>query len=75
MRLVGLRLMTVLSAAVYKKSLLLSAAGRQEYTAGQVVNLIAVDCSKVCRIQRFSSSYTFLKSLQKYFLFLRIILR
>jgi len=47
MRLLSLRVMTVLSSAVYKKSLLLSAVGRQQYTAGEVVNLIAVDCSKV----------------------------
>ena len=47
MRIVSMRVMTVLSSAVYKKSLLLSAAGRQQYTAGEVVNLIAVDCSKV----------------------------
>ena len=42
-----MRVFTALSASVYKKSLLLSASGRQEYTSGEVVNLIAVDCSKV----------------------------
>ena len=54
MRLVSLRVMTVLSSAVYKKSLLLSALGRQQYTAGEVVNLIAVDCSKVNKYLRTS---------------------
>jgi hypothetical protein len=47
MRIVSMRVMTVLSSIVYKKSLLLSSAGRQQYTAGEVVNLIAVDCNKV----------------------------
>jgi len=55
MRLVSLRVMTVLSSAVYKKSLLLSALGRQQYTAGEVVNLIAVDCSKVNTLEQVYS--------------------
>ena len=42
-----MRIFTALSASVYKKSLRLSSAGRNVYTTGEVVNLIAVDCSKV----------------------------
>ena len=42
-----MRIFTALSASVYKKSLSLSSAGRNQYTTGEVVNLIAVDCSKV----------------------------
>ena len=46
-RLLSMRIFTALSAIVYKKSLKLSSAGRNKYTTGEVVNLIAVDCSKV----------------------------
>ena len=46
-RLLSMRIFTALSASVYKKSLRLSSAGRNVYTTGEVVNLIAVDCSKV----------------------------
>ncbi len=46
-RQLSMRIFTALSASVYKKSLKLSSAGRNKYTTGEVVNLIAVDCSKV----------------------------
>ena len=47
MRILSIRVLTALAASIYKKSLVLSSLGRNDYTSGEVVNLIAVDCSKV----------------------------
>ena len=47
MRVLSLRVLTALTSAVYKKSLLLSSNGRKDYTTGEIVTLVAVDCSKV----------------------------
>ena len=44
---VGLRIRAGITAAVYKKTLNLSSSARQEQTAGEVVNLISVDCQKI----------------------------
>ncbi|KAJ3206137.1 hypothetical protein HDU67_008363 [Dinochytrium kinnereticum] len=43
----GLRIKTALTAIVYRKSLRLSAAARQEYNAGTVVNIISTDCDRI----------------------------
>ncbi|KAI1703946.1 ABC transporter transmembrane region domain-containing protein [Ditylenchus destructor] len=40
---VGVKLQTVLTAAVYKKSLRLSSASKRERTAGEIINLMAID--------------------------------
>ena len=47
LRLLGLRIRTCLSCMVYKKTLKLSSASRKEQTAGEVVNLVSVDCQKI----------------------------
>ncbi|KAI1698658.1 ABC transporter transmembrane region domain-containing protein [Ditylenchus destructor] len=40
---VGVKLQTVLTAAVYKKTLRLSSASKRERTAGEIINLMAID--------------------------------
>uniref|UniRef100_A0A336KSQ1 ABC-type glutathione-S-conjugate transporter n=1 Tax=Culicoides sonorensis TaxID=179676 RepID=A0A336KSQ1_CULSO len=54
MTLVGLRIRTALIAAIYRKSLVISNAARKESTAGEIVNLMAVDA------QRFMDLTTYL---------------
>ena len=53
MELLSMRVYTAVTAAIYKKSLKLSSSGRNEYTAGEVVNLIAVDAEKVKESVKF----------------------
>lgn len=43
---VGMRIQSVLTAAVYKKTLRLSNSARREKTAGEVVNLTAIDIDR-----------------------------
>ncbi|KAK3802036.1 hypothetical protein RRG08_064629 [Elysia crispata] len=43
---IGDRVKTVLAAAVYKKSLTMNAEGRRNFTVGNVVNLMTVDCQR-----------------------------
>ncbi len=45
--LIGLRVRSALSSAIYRKSLRLSNGARKKYTAGEIVNLISVDCQKL----------------------------
>ena len=42
-----MRVYTALVSSIYKKSLRLSSSARKDYTSGDIVNLIAVDCSKI----------------------------
>lgn len=42
-----LKIRTCLTAAIYKKTLLLSNQGRKNYTTGQIVNFMAVDTQRV----------------------------
>lgn len=46
----GMGLRTAVSAAIYRKSLKLSSAARQDFNAGKVMNFISTDCQ---RIERF----------------------
>ena len=48
-----MRVYTAITATIYKKSLTLSSSGRNEYTAGEVVNLMAVDAEKVKESVKF----------------------
>ncbi|GFS01334.1 canalicular multispecific organic anion transporter 1, partial [Elysia marginata] len=43
---IGQRVQTVLTAAVYKKSLVMNAEARRNFTVGTIVNLMAVDCPR-----------------------------
>lgn len=44
---VGMRARTALNALIYKKSQRLSAAARQEFSTGQMVNLVSTDSSRI----------------------------
>ena len=44
---VGLNVRTALSSSIYRKSLRLSNRARGTYSAGEIVNLISVDCQKL----------------------------
>ncbi|GFR66633.1 LOW QUALITY PROTEIN: multidrug resistance-associated protein 1 [Elysia marginata] len=52
----GLRMKTALMSAVYKKSLRLDTTAQRSTTAGEVVNLMAVDCQRIQDVM----SYTFM---------------
>uniref|UniRef100_A0A2C9KB02 ABC-type glutathione-S-conjugate transporter n=1 Tax=Biomphalaria glabrata TaxID=6526 RepID=A0A2C9KB02_BIOGL len=43
---IGMEVKTVLTAAVYKKSLTMNADSRRKFTVGTIVNLMAVDCPR-----------------------------
>ncbi|RUS91376.1 hypothetical protein EGW08_000893 [Elysia chlorotica] len=43
---IGQRVKTVLSAAVYRKSLVVNAEARRKFTVGNIVNLMSVDCAR-----------------------------
>ncbi|KAK3802039.1 hypothetical protein RRG08_064632 [Elysia crispata] len=43
---IGQRVQTVLTAAVYKKSLVMNAEARRNFTVGNIVNLMSVDCPR-----------------------------
>ncbi|GFO38362.1 canalicular multispecific organic anion transporter 1 [Plakobranchus ocellatus] len=43
---IGQRVKTVLTAAVYKKSLTMNAEARRNFTVGTIVNLMSVDCPR-----------------------------
>ncbi|XP_059139698.1 multidrug resistance-associated protein 1-like isoform X2 [Physella acuta] len=43
---IGMQVKTVLTAAVYKKSLTMNAEARRKFTVGTIVNLMAVDCPR-----------------------------
>jgi ABC-type bacteriocin/lantibiotic exporter with double-glycine peptidase domain len=45
--LVSMRIRAALILTIYKKSLVLSASGRKDFTTGQIVNLMSVDVQKV----------------------------
>ena len=45
--MIGLRIRTAISSAVYKKTLTLSSVAKRDQTAGEVVNLLSVDCQKL----------------------------
>uniref|UniRef100_A0A914V1R6 ABC-type glutathione-S-conjugate transporter n=2 Tax=Plectus sambesii TaxID=2011161 RepID=A0A914V1R6_9BILA len=56
----GIQIQSVLTAAVYKKSLKLSNSARREKTAGEIVNLMAIDVDRfqqiTSQIQQYWSS-------------------
>ena len=43
MMLIGMRTRSVLSSAIYRKSLIVSSASKKDTTAGEIVNLMSVD--------------------------------
>lgn len=46
MYLVGMRIRTALTSAIYRKSLRISNAARKESTVGEIVNLMSVDAQR-----------------------------
>lgn len=46
MYLVGMRIRTALTSAIYRKSLRMSNAARKESTVGEIVNLMSVDAQR-----------------------------
>ncbi|CAD6187548.1 unnamed protein product [Caenorhabditis auriculariae] len=54
---VGTRVQTCLTAAVYKKTLRLSNAARREKTAGEIVNLMAIDIDRFQQITPQTMQY------------------
>ncbi|XP_012941583.2 canalicular multispecific organic anion transporter 2 [Aplysia californica] len=43
---IGIKIKTMLMAAVYKKALTMNAESRRKFTVGTIVNLMSVDCAK-----------------------------
>ncbi|XP_067909266.1 canalicular multispecific organic anion transporter 1 isoform X2 [Heterodontus francisci] len=51
--LLGMRVRTAITAAVYKKALTVSNAARKESTVGEIVNLMAVDAQRLNDVTNF----------------------
>ncbi|KAI5077532.1 hypothetical protein GOP47_0007922 [Adiantum capillus-veneris] len=49
-RILGAKLSSVMMASVYQKELALSSVGRQRYTSGEIVNLVAVDAYRLAEL-------------------------
>ncbi|OXA39170.1 multidrug resistance-associated protein 1 [Folsomia candida] len=47
MMLLGMRTRTVLSSAIYRKSLIITSAAKRDTTAGEIVNLMSVDTQRL----------------------------
>ncbi|CAG2107718.1 unnamed protein product, partial [Medioppia subpectinata] len=45
--IITLRMRSCLTNAIYKKSLRLSSTGRKDFTIGEIVNLMAIDTSRI----------------------------
>ncbi|XP_064629834.1 multidrug resistance-associated protein 1-like isoform X2 [Lineus longissimus] len=46
-QILGMRLRTMITAAVYRKSLLINSEARKGYTSGEIANLMSVDAQKM----------------------------
>ncbi|XP_063822466.1 multidrug resistance-associated protein 1 isoform X1 [Ostrinia nubilalis] len=53
MYLVGMRIRTALTSAIYRKSLRLSNAARKESTVGEIVNLMSVDAQRFVELTAY----------------------
>jgi hypothetical protein len=42
-----MKIRSVLTMAIYKKSLLLSSTGKHIYATGEIVNLMGADCERI----------------------------
>ncbi|MCO5558804.1 hypothetical protein L7F22_012391 [Adiantum nelumboides] len=49
-RILGAKVSSVMMAAVYQKELALTSTGRQQYTSGEIVNLVAVDAYRLSEL-------------------------
>lgn len=65
----GTRIQSVLTAAVYKKTLMLSNSARRETTVGEIVNLMAIDVDRFQQITPLTQQF-WSTPLQVNFLFL-----
>ncbi|OXA41467.1 Canalicular multispecific organic anion transporter 2 [Folsomia candida] len=53
MMLLGMRIRTVLSSAIYRKSLIITSASKRDTTAGEIVNLMSVDTQRLLDLTGF----------------------
>ncbi|KAI8775250.1 multidrug resistance protein 1 [Biomphalaria glabrata] len=52
-QIVGMQMKTTLVAAIYKKALTMNNESKKESTAGEIVNLMSVDCQRVQDVMNF----------------------
>ncbi|XP_059172943.1 multidrug resistance-associated protein 1-like [Physella acuta] len=52
-QIVGMQMKTTLIAAIYKKALTMNNESKKESTAGEIVNLMSVDCQRVQDVMNF----------------------
>lgn len=55
MSMIGLRIRTALTGAIYKKALILSNSARKESTIGEIVNLISTDSHQFLNVPKYVS--------------------
>lgn len=55
--LVGIRIQTALTAAIYKKSLQMSQSSRKDFTVGEIVNLMSVDAQRFTDLININSAW------------------
>ncbi|XP_046571958.1 LOW QUALITY PROTEIN: multidrug resistance-associated protein 1-like [Haliotis rubra] len=69
---IGLKIKTALVTAVYRKALTMNNECRRQYTTGAIVNMMSVDCARVCEVTGnlwVLWSAPFMLSLGLYFLY------
>ncbi|GFR59427.1 canalicular multispecific organic anion transporter 2 [Elysia marginata] len=52
-QIVGMQMKTTLIAAIYKKALTMNNEAKKESTAGEIVNLMSVDCQRIMEVMNF----------------------
>ncbi|KAH9514953.1 Multidrug resistance-associated protein 1 [Bulinus truncatus] len=52
-QIVGMQMKTTLVAAIYKKALTMNSESKKDSTAGEIVNLMSVDCQRVQDVMNF----------------------
>lgn len=52
-QIAGMQMKTTLIAAIYKKALTMNNEAKKESTAGEIVNLMSVDCQRIMEVMNF----------------------
>ncbi|RUS75497.1 hypothetical protein EGW08_016746, partial [Elysia chlorotica] len=52
-QIVGMQIKTTLIAAIYKKALTMNNEAKKKSTAGEIVNLMSVDCQRIMEVMNF----------------------
>ncbi|GFO05509.1 canalicular multispecific organic anion transporter 1, partial [Plakobranchus ocellatus] len=52
-QIAGMQMKTILIAAIYKKALTMNNEAKKESTAGEIVNLMSVDCQRIMEVMNF----------------------